>query len=600
MALRSRCVSRSFVLLGALATTGCGNDDATATNVDQADAAVLDRGSTDATEEALADGSGGTASDAAADAQDDVQDDAHGDGGTVMPTSDFVIGLWCGIPPAELSQDRMDEVAEAGFTLVTNACDMSALDPSYNKQMLAFAASSGIGVFVVDPRLLDAVAGNNIDANLDAVVADYAGAPALWAYVITDEPNASMFPRLATIISGLSARDPAHFGLINLFPDYATAAQLGTATYDDYVASFLATVNPQVFTYDHYNFLSDGTDGPTFFTNLAVIRAHSVLTGKPFGQFIQSISYNGHRTPSGPEKRWAALSTLAYGGRGVFYFTYWTPVGSPENFGDGIISSSGARTPQYDEVQSINASLDVIGRYLAAARSEKVFHNGALPDGTAPRAPGDWVYVPSPAPMIVGLFSVGNDAYALLVNGKHDATTESDVIFASATGAIDVLDVATRTFVPAPNATPEAQGVRMHVSLPPGDGLLVHLPGPVPAGPQGAEGFFGTVRNDAGWLDVVDSSFGTQRLHVAGWHYCPEGTTEAGQDFQSNGFWFCARSDLVSRTFYVGNVVSDAGILYKLQGGQTTLVGAASWDTCPAGTLLGHRLASDGFWVCME
>jgi hypothetical protein len=55
-----------------------------------------------------------------------------------------------------------------------------------------------------------------------------------------------------------------------------------------------------------------------------------------------------------------------------------------------------------------------------------------------------------------------------------------------------------------------------------------------------------------------------------------------------------------SRTFYVGNVVFDAGRLFKLQGGQTTVLGPASWDTCPSGALLGHRLASDSFWVCME
>ena len=75
---------------------------------------------------------------------------------------------------------------------------------------------------------------------------------------------------------------------------------------------------------------------------------------------------------------------------------------------------------------------------------------------------------------------------------------------------------------------------------------------------------------------------------------------EVGSDFQSNGFWLCARSDLAARTFYVGNVIADVGALYQIAGGATTALGPAGWDTCPAGTLLGHRIASDGFWVCME
>ena len=75
-----------------------------------------------------------------------------------------------------------------------------------------------------------------------------------------------------------------------------------------------------------------------------------------------------------------------------------------------------------------------------------------------------------------------------------------------------------------------------------------------------------------------------------------------GQDFQSNGFWFCARSDLKTRTFTIGNVVADTG--RDVQGRKRDHDAArtgSGWDTCPGGTLLGHRMASDGlFWVCME
>ena len=524
---------------------------------------------------------------------------AAGHGGAPLPTGEIVIGMWCGLPSSDLSATRVQEIADAGFTTMANACDGSTYNAAYNTQMLDLAEQAGLNVFVTDTRGLNAVAGTNVDANLDGLVADYGSSPALLGYHVTDEPNASLFGSLAAVSSGIAARDPLHFASINLFPNYASAAQLGTTTYDEYVASFLSTVKPASFTYDHYNFLADGTDGPEFFPNLAVVRAQAIAAGVPFGQYIQSISYNGHRDTTGPEKRWAALHTLAYGGQGVLYFTYWTPVGSPENFGDGILSAAGAKTHQYDEVKDINRSIRAMGRYLAAATSTKVFHNGPLPPATEPRAPGDIVYLPSAAPLTVGLFSVGDDAYALLVNRDHDAATESDVTFASAAGVVRLLDVATGAFEPA-NTVSDPLGARLYVSLPAGDGLLVHLPGPVPAGPPGAEGYFGTVRADAGWLDVVDSSFGTARLRVAGWHQCPEGTTEVGNDFQSNGFWFCARNDLASKKFYVGNVVGDAGTLYEVASGATTSLGPAGWDTCPAGTLLGHRFASDGFWVCME
>ena len=107
-------------------------------------------------------------------------------------------------------------------------------------------------------------------------------------------------------------------------------------------------------------------------------RARSLERGLPFWQYIQSISYVGHRATTGPEKRWAALHTLAYGGTGVLYFTYWTPPQTAEQFGEGILTREGARTAQFAEVQSINRELAAMGRHLIHATSTAVFHNGPL------------------------------------------------------------------------------------------------------------------------------------------------------------------------------------------------------------------------------
>src|SRR5205807_1374112 len=116
------------------------------------------------------------------------------------------------------------------------------------------------------------------------------------------------------------------------------------------------------------NFLADGTDVPVFFQNLAIVRARALASHTPFGQYIQAISFNSHRTPTGPEKRWAALHTLAYGGTSVLYFTYWEPDQTAEQFGHGRLTRAGVKTAQYDEAKEINRSVQAIGKYLAAAR----------------------------------------------------------------------------------------------------------------------------------------------------------------------------------------------------------------------------------------
>jgi hypothetical protein len=282
------------------------------------------------------------------------------------------------------------------------------------------------------------------------------------------------------------------------------------------------------------------------------------------------------------------------------YFTYWTPMQSSEVFGAGIIDAAGNRTAQYDEVTDINRSLAAMGRYLAAARSTAVFHNGPLAPSAVPRPPRAPVYVPSGAPLVVGMFAVGDDAYAMVVNNDPRAATEADLEVASADGAVQILDLASGAFVPAAATPIDSTHATLHLSLAAGDGALLHLRGPVPEGAPGAEAFVGTVRGGQGTLNVADARFGGQALRPAGWDDCPEGYSLAGRSLTDDGFWLCTRDDLAGRTFHVGNVVGDQGSLHRVAGGTVTALGAAGWDSCPAGTVVGRRFDSNGFWLCME
>lgn len=506
--------------------------------------------------------------------------------------------MWCGIPERMLSAERVREVAEAGFTMLNFPCEPTS--PAYNARLLALAAEAGLEVIVADPRLGAAAAGNDPTGNVDAVVRELGGFSALWGYHLFDEPSAAAFPAIGAAVRALRARDPARRAYVNVFPDYATPSQLGAATYDAYLRRFLDEVAPPVLCYDHYNFMLDGSDGESFFANLAAVRARAIERAVPFWQYIQAISFVGHRATNGPEKRWAALHTLAYGGTGVLHFTYWTPPQTAEAFGDGILTRDGARTAQYEQVRAINRELVAMGRHLATATSLEVFHNGPLVRGATPRAPGAVVDVPSPAAVTVGTFRAGTDVLALVVNREHRGPVETDVWLASADGAPTRLDIATGAFVPMTVLAREGGSARVRLALEPGGGVLLRLRGPVPRGGGGPEVYFGSVRADAGWLDVVDARFGALRVRTAGWNDCPAGYRLAGQDFQSNGFWLCAREDLAARTFYVGNVVRDAGNYYRVAGGAATRLAGQSWDTCMGGALLGRRFESNGFWVCLQ
>jgi len=113
----------------------------------------------------------------------------------------------------------------------------------------------------------------------------------------------------------------------------------------------------------------------------------------------------------------------------------------------------------------------------------------------------------------------------------------------------------------------------------------------------------GAVRANVGTLYSVGSIGGplVSTIETASWNTCTSGYSLVGYDFDQNGFWLCAPSDLTGgpQVFYVGNVVNNAGYWWRVDGGSVTDEGYQGWNYCPsAGTLLGTEFNSNGFWVC--
>ena len=118
---------------------------------------------------------------------------------------------------------------------------------------------------------------------------------------------------------------------------------------------------------------------------------------------------------------------------------------------------------------------------------------------------------------------------------------------------------------------------------------------------SGAQAEFGAVRANTGTLYSVggDGGASVSTIETAGWNTCTAGYSLVGYDFDQNGFWLCARSDLASSAFYVGNVVNNTGYWWQVQGGSATSEGSEGWNYCPSSaTLLGTDFNSNGFWLC--
>jgi hypothetical protein len=503
------------------------------------------------------------------------------------------IGFWCGPPPSFSTPERFEQIEAAGFTFTLPPCNVSPT-VAENQAALAAAATTNVKVFVRDSRIPTSLSAPNATANLDAVIADYADKPAFGGYDLADEPAASAFADLGQVVAYLRAHDPAHPAFINVYPNYGPDQG---AAYEAYLERYATEAGTAMFSYDHYPFTTFG-DRQEFFPNLNSLRTLSLRFSRPFWAIGQATPHLVYTQPTEAEKRWQAFQSLAYGAGGISYFTYWSI--ADQSFGPGIIALDGRATAQYGEVRRINARAQAIGRYLVTARSTDVFQNPPAPGSLSPRRPGTPVDIPGAAPLTVGVFETDEHVYVLLTNRSPDApvTTDADLSFGATLP--QKLDPTTGAWSTV-RGTVIGGAARTRVRLARGDGTLFRTAKPVPPGSPGPEAMLGRIRADAGFLHVVDSDGTTYQAGGALLNQCPANYTNVGQSPHSNGFWLCARSDLVTRGFYVGNVVAGAGNYYRVQNGSTVAERPAGWSECRGTSRqLGRFLDANGFWVCME
>ncbi|MCS7224208.1 MAG: hypothetical protein NZ959_06600 [Armatimonadetes bacterium] len=377
-----------------------------------------------------------------------------------LPYNFFPISYWVG-PPA--TEERYRELADCHFTLTFGG----DIDLSHR---------FGMKALVFDDRVFKALSQRDEESDklLEEAVRRYRNHPAFFGFFLRDEPNASEFADLARVHQRLLELDPKSVPYINLFPTYATQQQLGTPTYDEYVDQFLKIVKPRVLSYDHYALLQ-GRDRPDYFLNMEIIRRMSLQAGIPFWFILLSTPHWGYRTPSEGDLRWQVFTALAYGAKGIMYFTYWTV--EEEGWGDGIIKKDGTRSERYEIVREINREVKVLGPLLLELDSRQVYHlGGSLPDGASRPNPDSWVQKVDGGSIVVGeLVHHKGSEFLFIVNASYKEETNVAVFLKKpVASAYEVLRSPGGGEKPLPVSSLEGISL-VKLSLKAGDGRLLRI-----------------------------------------------------------------------------------------------------------------------------
>jgi len=302
----------------------------------------------------------------------------------------------------------LKRMSDCGLT-VAGFVSPAALDACRDvglKAIVDDARSSRYDWMKVDP----AVARTNVEA----MVKEVKDHPAVFGYLLRDEPSAAMFPGLAAVADAIQEFHPGAWPYINLFPNYAEPDQMAAPDYEAYVRKFVEVCKPPILSYDHYALYEHGRLRPTYFANLETLRRAGLEHGLPFWNIILTTAHFDYREATPADIRFQVFTSLAYGAKGIAYFTYFSPkIG---NFRLGPIDQFGNETPTWAMLREVNLQVARLAPTLLKLKSDAVYHFGEVP--TDGRGPADDSLVEAvEGPMLVGDFTHEDGSrWAMIVN----------------------------------------------------------------------------------------------------------------------------------------------------------------------------------------
>jgi len=229
---------------------------------------------------------------------------------------------------------------------------------------------------------------------------------------------------LGKAVAAVKKYAPGKLAYINLYPGYATIgapdkSQLQTASFTEYLERYVQEVKPQFLSYDNYMVqysqdLQDTKRAASYFQDLLEVRRVAQKYGLPFWNIVSSNQIRPFTTiPSPANLHFQAYTTLAAGGRGLTWYTYYH-----RGYGYAPIGPEDRKTLTWRYVQMVNHQVKVLGPILNRLQSTGVYFTDPAPVESLPLLPGEFVTeVECAAPLMVGEFRHKEGTkYVMLVN----------------------------------------------------------------------------------------------------------------------------------------------------------------------------------------
>ena len=300
--------------------------------------------------------------------------------------------------PDYVSEEYFQMIQDIGINLIVNAPEYFSANTASVVKALELCETYNIGYFVADTFINDVIrAGKEYNFEQLAQLVDQINCSEGFVGILSvDEPTTKEFDEMQKIYQGFYdlGLEGKHV-YSNLFPTYGTGLDYSgegrVMTYEEYVTSFIDTVQPKFLSYDHYPY--ETQNFAQYFVNLSTIRKITQEKKIPFWSFIQSGGQFNDSLVNRPESEpyrpnesqmlWDINMNLAYGAKGIQYF----PLLQPEHFSyapnetydylrNGLIGAMGNKNQWYFYAQKANKQIRAIDSVLMNAKNMGIIVSG--------------------------------------------------------------------------------------------------------------------------------------------------------------------------------------------------------------------------------
>jgi hypothetical protein len=256
---------------------------------------------------------------------------------------------------------------------------------------------------------------------------------------LNDEPDSGQLVGIGHVAHLLQSINRTIKPFVNLFP----YREFKVEVYDDYKAYtelLITDAAPGFVSFDNYA-LSYAGMGDDFYNNLEIVRTSAMQHRLPFVACIQSVAHFGYLAPTEETLSLQVYTAIAYGARGIEYFTFYTP--ERGNYRLAAIDPFGRRTSVFDALRTTNTRVAALAPTLTRLTSTGVFHDPDAPKQGRALTQSAWVraihmekdedgFVP---PVVTPRFLIGEFTdprgrpYVMLVNKDLKYSFKFDIEF---------------------------------------------------------------------------------------------------------------------------------------------------------------------------